>query len=80
MQFIYRYGIVCRSKPYSGNQIRAMIFGFILYVGLHAALCPVTMHNKSKEYDDILNGNPIFHGNLPNAYLVGDSVSNVTLV
>uniref|UniRef100_A0A1I7RJY8 G protein-coupled receptor n=1 Tax=Bursaphelenchus xylophilus TaxID=6326 RepID=A0A1I7RJY8_BURXY len=73
LQFLYRYGILARSKPYSKGQILIMICGFVVYALAHSALCPVTMQNRSKEYDELLELNPIFQKNLPNAYLVGDA-------
>ncbi|CAD5228807.1 unnamed protein product [Bursaphelenchus okinawaensis] len=73
LQFIYRYGIIARHSPYSRGQLMLMILGFVAYITVHSFLCPVTMHEKSKVYDDMLELNPIFKNNLPNAYLVGDS-------
>lgn len=75
LQFIYRYGLICRSRPYTRREIMAMCAVALAYIAVHAILCPITMHPRSPTYDAILQKNPVYRNSMPNAYLAEDAVS-----
>lgn len=68
IQFLYRYGLVVRTKPYSKKFIFGTTTFILLYIIGHHALFWVTFRPPNSEYDDILR----VHGENLSLYIVAD--------
>lgn len=68
IQFLYRYGLVVRTQPYSKSLLVGIALFVLIYIIGHHALFWYTFKAPNAEYDEILRS----HGENLTAYIVAD--------
>ncbi|CAD5228764.1 unnamed protein product [Bursaphelenchus okinawaensis] len=73
LQFMYRYGLVCRDQPFKPYQIVAAYAMGCVYLAIHCFIFPFTFDKRSPKYDQILAENEIYRTHTPGSYIAGDA-------
>ncbi|CAD5235710.1 unnamed protein product [Bursaphelenchus xylophilus] len=75
LQFMYRYGLVCRDDPFKKWELAGAYLLGCLYLTIHCFIFPFTFDLQSEKYDEILRENEIYRTHTPKSYIAGDATN-----
>ncbi|CAD5235290.1 unnamed protein product [Bursaphelenchus xylophilus] len=73
MQFMYRYGLLCRDKPFTAKHLAGTFGSSLVYLAIHCYIFKFTFKSPSPFYTKILAENPIYTNDMPSDYIAGDA-------